>query len=298
VRRAAFGATGVSVPVVGQGTSRIDQGVGAEGAVRALRAGLDLGMTHVDTAEIYGDGVVEDLVGRAIEGRRDEVFLASKVWRDNASREGTVRACEASLRRLRTDRIDLYLLHRPGPHPMAETFAAFEALVRSGKVRAWGVSNFQPKDLRAALALVGPGRIACDQVSYHLRARWIEGRLLPLCAASGVALVAYSPFGRGDLKADDSPQGRVLAEVAGEMGVSPHAAALSFLTRSPHVFAIPKAGREDHLRENAAGDATMSDAQAARIDRAFPHRPGLRTRWGALRDRLAPPLRQTRNRTR
>jgi diketogulonate reductase-like aldo/keto reductase len=288
VRQATFGRTGATVPVIGQGTSHLDEAASRAEVERVLRLGLDLGLSHVDTAEIYGDGRVEEWVGSALEGRRDEAFLVSKVWRDSASRDGTVRACEASLRRLRTDRLDLYLLHRPGGHPFEETLAGFEALVESGKIRAFGVSNFLPAQLRAALAVAGPGRIACDQVAYHLRSRWAEGRLLPLCLANDVALVAYSPLGRGDFPAPESPQGRVLAEVAHESGVSPHAVALAFLTRSSGVFAIPRTSREEHLRENARGDVALSPGQAARLDRAFRRRIGLRTRLGAAWDRLVP----------
>jgi diketogulonate reductase-like aldo/keto reductase len=291
VRTAAFGPTGIDVPVIGQGTFGIGEREGPAAAEGALRAGLDLGLVHVDTAEIYGDGRVEEIVGRAIAGRRDEVFLASKVWPTNASRLGTLRSCEASLRRLRTDHLDLYLLHRPGPSPMAETFAAFESLIEAGKIRAWGVSNFGPRDLLRAVATAGPGNIACNQVSYHLDARWAEGRLSALCATNGIALVAYSPLGGGTLPDPASPRGRVLAAVAAEAGISPAAAALAFLTRRPHVFAIPRSSREHHLRENASGGFMLSPSQVERLDRAFAFRPGLRTRIGAMLDRRRPAAR-------
>lgn len=286
MRRRVFGSTGLQVPIIGQGTWRFEQERHPQRAIRALQTGIDLGLAHIDTAEMYGDGVVEELVGRAIAGRRDEVFLASKVWPTNASRAGTIEACERSLRRLGTEYLDLYLLHRTSGFPLADTFSAFEKLVEAGKIRAWGVSNFQAGDIRAALALAGPGTIACNQVSYQLQSRWVEGRLLPLCRANDIALVAYSPLGAGSFPSPTSPGGRVLVQVAQELGVSPRAVALSFLSREESVFAIPKASRKEHVRENAAGDVVLSEEQASRIDKAFAHRPGIRTRLGALSDRF------------
>src|SRR5437899_2390193 len=173
MKRRPFGWTGVPVPVVGQGTWNLERDERAR-VVVALRAGLDQGMTHIDTAEMYGSGVVEELIGEAIAGRRDEVFLASKVLPSNASFERVLRACEASLRRLRTDRLDLYLLHWPGTHPLERTIAAFERLVRDGKIRFYGVSNFDAEEMAQALAIAGERRIACNQVLYHLRERSIE----------------------------------------------------------------------------------------------------------------------------
>ena len=200
MQRRTFGWTGVQVPVIGQGTWKMEGDSPAE-ALAALQAGLDAGMTHVDTAELYGGGRVESLVARAIAGRRDEVFLVSKVMPNHASRSGTVQACEASLRRLGTDHLDCYLLHWPGQHPLEDTIAAFEQLVRDGKIRSWGLSNFDVDDLEEALAIAGPRRIACNQVLYHLRARDIEGRVLPWCVEHEVAVVGYSPFGSGDFPA-------------------------------------------------------------------------------------------------
>ncbi|MFL5272599.1 MAG: aldo/keto reductase [Anaeromyxobacteraceae bacterium] len=263
-----LGPTGARVPIVGQGTWYIEQGDRCE-AIATLRAGLDAGLTHVDTAEMYGDGTAEEIVGEAIAGRREEVFLTSKVLPSNASREGTRRACESSLRRLGTDHLDLYLLHWPGSHPLAETIAAFERLVEAGKIRAWGLSNFDAEDLDEALRLAGPGRIACDQVLYHLQERAIEHAVLPWCAAHGVALVAYSPFGSGDFPAPESPGGRALAAVARAHGATPRQVALAFLTREPGTFAIPKAARAAHARENArAIELTADDVR--RLDAAFP----------------------------
>src|SRR5512140_3426967 len=186
MERRRFG--GAQVPVLGQGTWKLR---GKE-AVATLRAGLDLGMTHVDTAEMYG---TEDTVAEAIEGRRDEVFLVSKVLPSNASRKGTVRACEESLQRLRTDRLDCYLLHWPGSHPLEETVAAFEELTAAGKIASWGVRNFDVDDLDELLDVAGEGKIACNQVLYHLQERAIEHAVIPWCGQHGVAVVAYSPFG-------------------------------------------------------------------------------------------------------
>ncbi len=243
-------------------------------AVAALRRGLDLGLTHIDTAEMYGDGRAEEIVGEAISGRRDEVFLVSKVLPHNASRAGTRAACERSLQRLGTDRLDCYLLHWRGSYPLEETFAAFEALREEGKIRSWGVSNFDVDDLDEALKLVGPGRIACNQVLYHLRERAIEHAVIPLCEKNGVAVTAYSPFGQDDFPEPASAQGRALAQVAATHGASPRQVALSFLTRRPSVFAIPKAGKVAHVEDNAGAlRLNLTESDLARIDAAFPRGP-------------------------
>lgn len=269
-----FGWTGSEVPVVGQGTWKLEGDAPLE-AISALQAGLDAGMTHVDTAEAYGGGRVESLVARAIAGRRDKIFLVSKVMPDHASRSGTVRACEASLRRLGTDHLDCYLIHWPGPHPLEETVAAFEQLVREGKIRSWGVSNFDLDDLEEALRIAGPRRIACNQVLYHLRARDIEDRVVPWCVKHEVAVVGYSPFGSGDFPAPASRGGKALAEVARAHGATPHQVALAFLVRDPHLFAIPKSARVERVRANAAAAGLrLSPAEIARIDEAFPLRRG------------------------
>src|SRR6201994_4097643 len=190
-----FGSGGVQVPVIGQGTWYIDRG-DRKAAVAALRSGIDLGMTHIDTAEMYGDA--ELVVAEAIAGRRDEIFLVSKVLPSNASRRGTITACERSLKRLKTDRLDCYLLHWRGSYALAETVAAFEELVSAGKIRSWGVSNFDSDDLGELLAVAGQGKIACNQVLYHLHERAIEHAVIPWCRQHGVAVVAYSPFGHDD----------------------------------------------------------------------------------------------------
>jgi diketogulonate reductase-like aldo/keto reductase len=260
----------VQLPVVGQGTWNME-GDDRREAVAALRRGIDLGLTHVDTAEMYGDGRVEEIVGEAIAGRRGEVFLASKVLPSNASRRGTVAACERSLARLGTDHLDLYLLHWPGDHPLADTFAAFEELAAAGKIRAWGVSNFDEEELAEALRVGGRGRLTCDQVLYHLEERAIEHAVMPFCEAEGIAVVAYSPFGSGRFPRASGRGGRVLAEIAAAHRVSPRAVALAFLLRGAGVFAIPKAARPEHVADNAAaGDLELAAGEIAAIDRAFP----------------------------
>ncbi|HXZ84567.1 MAG TPA: aldo/keto reductase, partial [Myxococcota bacterium] len=244
-------------------------GADRAGAVRALRRGLDLGMTHIDTAEMYTGS--EEHIAEAIAGRRDEVFLVSKVLPQNASRKGTIAACEKSLRRLRTDSLDVYLLHWRGSHPLAETVAGFEELERAGKIRSWGVSNFDVDDLEELRALARPGRPVCNQVLYHLEERAIEHAVLPWCERHRVALVGYSPFGSGRFPGPRSAEGRVLAEVAAAHGATPRQVALRFLVRRPALFAIPKAAREDHAAENAAaGELELSAAELSRLDAAFP----------------------------
>jgi len=226
-------------------------------------------MTHIDTAEMYGDA--ESIVGDAIAGRRDEVFLVSKVLPGNASRKGVNAACARSLSRLRTDRLDCYLLHWRGEYELSDTFAAFDELKREGKILSWGVSNFDESDLEEALSIAGKGAIACNQVLYHLQERAIEHAVLPWCAKHGVALVGYSPFGSGDFPGPRWKGGRVLQEIADAHGATPRQVALRFLTRDPSVFTIPKASNSEHARENAAaGDLRLSADDIARIDAAFP----------------------------
>jgi diketogulonate reductase-like aldo/keto reductase len=228
-------------------------------------------MGHIDTAEMYGSGAAEQLVGEAIAGRRDEVFLVSKVLPQNASRGGTNSACERSLARLQTDRLDCYLLHWPGQHPLEDTIAAFEDLVSAGKILSWGVSNFDVSDLEEALGIAGPGRIACNQVLYHLEERAIEHRVLPWCEKHGVALVGYSPFGHGNFPAARSSGGRVLQQIAAAHNATARQVALSFLVRRPALFTIPKAASAQHAVENAgAGDLRLTAQELAQIDAAFP----------------------------
>jgi len=257
--------------VIGQGTWYIDQGH-RKTAVAALRRGLDLGMTHIDTAEMYGDA--ELVIAEAIEGRRDEAFLVSKVLPSNASRRGTITACERSLARLKTDRLDCYLLHWRGSYPLSETVAAFEDLMRSGKILSWGVSNFDADDLDDILKVAGPGKIACNQVLYHLKERAIEHAVIPWCKRHGVAVVAYSPFGHDDFPDARSKPGQVLDAIAEAHGATPRQVALSFLTRDPSVVAIPKASSPEHAAENAAaGDLELHDDEIAALDKAFPRGP-------------------------
>ena len=270
MEKRVLGSTRVAVPVIGQGTWQMEEDDPAS-AIRALRAGLDLGLTHLDTAELYGQGrVEEDVVSKAIAGRRDEVFLVSKVMPSNATEKGTIAACERSLKRLRTDRLDCYLLHWPGSHPLEGTVRAFERLVKDGKVLSWGVSNFDVAELEEVLAIAGPGRIACNQVLYHLEERAIEHAVLPWCEQRGVAVVAYSPFGSGNFPEPESPGGQVLEAIARAHGVTPRQVALRFLVRRPSLFAIPKASREAHVRDNAAAASlTLTQEELRRIDEAF-----------------------------
>jgi diketogulonate reductase-like aldo/keto reductase len=266
-----FGTTRREVSVVGQGTWYIESGDRAR-AIAALRHGLDLGMTHIDTAEMYGSGEAEKIVARAIVGRRDEVFLVSKVLPENASVNDTVAACERSLYRLGTDRLDCYLLHWRGPHPLEDTVAGFERLRREGKIMSWGVSNFDIADLEEIWSIVGPGRIACNQVLYHLRERSIEYAVIPWCEQHGVAVVGYSPFGHSEsFPGPHTSGGRVLSEIAIKHDATPRQVALAFLVRRPSLFTIPKASSPEHAEENAgAGNLRLSERELARIDEAFP----------------------------
>jgi diketogulonate reductase-like aldo/keto reductase len=270
MRAEPFGPLDRAVPVIGHGTWQLEREQRST-VVAAIRRAVDLGMTHIDTAEMYGSGWVEELVREALEGRRERVFLASKVLPDNASYEGAIHACEQTLRRLGTDWLDLYMLHWRGRHPLERTIAAFERLREAGKIRAWGVSNFDVADLDEALALAGEGRIACNQVLYHVKQRTIEHAVLPWCERNRVALVAYSPLGCGDFPAGRRPGASLLAEIATARGATPHAVALAFLTRHRSVFAIPRSSSIDHVAANAAaGDVVLDDGEIARIDAAFP----------------------------
>ena len=257
--------------MIGQGTWYLDRGA-RKGAVAALRRGIDLGMTHIDTAEMYGDA--ELVISDAIAGKRDGLFLVSKVLPSNASRRGTIAACERSLKRLNTDTLDCYLLHWRGSFPMEETVAAFDELIASGKIRSWGVSNFDTDDLNEMLAVAGKGKIACNQVLYHLQERAIEHAVIPWCEQHGVAVVAYSPFGHNDFPSPWSPAGEMLQAIAEAHGVSPRQVALAFLTRNHQVLAIPKASSAEHAADNAAaGKLTLDEREIAALDEAFPRGP-------------------------
>jgi len=271
VKQKKFG-TGPDVSVIGQGTWYLDRG-DRKAAVAALRRGIETGMTHIDTAEMYGDA--ELVIADAIVGLpREKLFLVSKVLPSNASRRGTITACERSLKRLKTDHLDCYLLHWRGSYPFEETVAAFDELVAAGKIRSWGVSNFDEDDLDELLDVAGEGKIACNQVLYHLQERAIEHAVIPWCEKHGVAVVAYSPFGHNDFPSARSRGGEVLQSIADAHKATPRQVALAFLTRAPSVLAIPKASSAEHAAENAAaGDLNLSDAEIAALDKAFPRGP-------------------------
>ncbi len=272
MERRRFGPTGREVAVIGQGTWEIERDRAS--AIAALGRGLDLGMAHIDTAEMYGSGAVEKIIAEAIAGRRDEVFLVSKVLPEHASRDGTVAACEKSLARLKTDRLDCYLLHWPGRHPLEETIAAFKRIQRAGKILSWGVSNFDVADLDAARKIAGEDGPVCNQVLYHLQDRAIEHAVIPWCERHGVAVVAYSPFGSGRFPLPRTAGGRVLAQIAAARHATPRQIALRFLVRRPSLFTIPKTADPEHTAENAgAGALRLTDAEIARIDEAFPRGP-------------------------
>src|SRR4051812_17591578 len=249
MRQNPFGKGGPPVSVIGQGTWYLDRG-DRKRAIAALQRGIDEGTTHIDTAEMYGDA--ELVIADAIAGRRDGLFLVSKVLPSNASRRGTITACERSLKRLKTDRLDCYLLHWRGSFALQDTVAAFDELIAAGKIRSWGVSNFDTDDLNDLLAVAGKGRIACNQVLYHLLERAIEHAVIPWCEQHDVAVVAYSPFGHDEFPSPRSKAGEVLQTIADAYGATARQVALAFLTRKSTVFAIPKAASADHAAENAA----------------------------------------------
>jgi diketogulonate reductase-like aldo/keto reductase len=274
--RRRFGSMPDEVPIIGQGTWKME-GDRREDCVAALLRGLDLGMTHIDTAELYGYGAAERIVAEAIRGRRDEVFLVSKVMPQNASRRGVRTACEKTLANLETDHLDVYLLHWPGSHPLAETLAGFADLAQAGKIRGFGVSNFDVAELEAAVRIAGPGKIVCNQVLYHPGERDIEHRVIPLCARHEVAVVAYTPFGQDRIFSPKSDGGRVLSEIAKARGASPRQVALAWVVRDPHVLTIPKASRVAHVEDNAgAGELALTPDEVALIDAAFPLGPARR----------------------
>lgn len=259
------------VSAVGQGTWYLDEASDRKQVVYALQKGIEAGLEHIDTAEMYGDGEAERVVAEAIQGRRSQVFLVSKVLPYNASYEGTLAACNASLRRLGTDYLDSYLLHWRGSVPLAETIEALEHLCQVGKIKTWGLSNFDLKDLQQAYAIAGANRIACNQVLYHLEERTIEHEILPWCIEHDVKLVAYSPFGHGQFPWEGSDEGGVLIDIAQRHGVSARQVALAFLCRHPQVLAIPKSSRVEHTLDNAAAlTLRLSEEDIMFIDAAFP----------------------------
>ncbi|GJJ02167.1 hypothetical protein RugamoR64_27050 [Duganella rhizosphaerae] len=261
--------SGATVPVLGQGTWNMgEEFVRKNDEIRALQLGLDLGMTLIDTAEMYGEGGAEEVVGAAIAGRRDEVYLVSKVYPHNASFEGTQAACERSLRRLKVDCIDLYLLHWQGHYSLDETVAGFEALKMAGKIKSYGVSNF---DLESMQDAVGCGAVATDQVLYNLCKRGVEFDLLPWCRQQGMPLMAYSPLeshGREQAALLGNPGLRAVADA---YGVTPAQIALAWVLHQDGVIAIPKATDPVHVRANrAAADIKLSPQDLAALDQAFP----------------------------
>ena len=271
MRQQKFGQNGPQVSVVGQGTWYIDHG-DRKTAVAALRRGIDLGMTHIDTAEMYGDA--ELVVADAIAGQRDKIFLVSKVLPSNASRRGTITACERSLKRLKTERLDCYLLHWRGSFSLEDTVAAFDELIAAGKIASWGVSNFDTDDLNELLAVAGKGKIACNQVLYHLQERAIEHGVIPWCERNGVAVVAYSPFGHNDFPSPHGKAGEALQAIAEAHRATARQVALAFLTRLQAVFAIPKAADAEHAADNAAaGSLRLSGREIEALDIAFPRGP-------------------------
>jgi diketogulonate reductase-like aldo/keto reductase len=275
--RRPFGPLPDLVPVVGQGTWIMGDAPNRGSEVATLRAGIAAGMTHLDTAELYGGA--EDLLGEAIKPssglRREDLFLVSKVLPSNASHKGTIRACETALRRLGTSYLDVYLLHWRGSVPLAETMGALEALVEQGKIRAFGVSNFNIADLEEAESALTGGRIACNQVLYHLEERHIDGELVEHCRKSNIAVVGYSPFGHGRFPRASSPGGRALAEVAARLGATPRQVALAFLTREAPLFTIPKASSVAHARENAGAlTLVLEPGDLAALEAAFPVNAG------------------------
>lgn len=266
----AWGSTGEQVPLIGQGTWDIERAE-RRAAIAALRRGLDLGMTHIDTAEMYGDGEAERIIGEAIADRRREVFLVSKVLPENATRAGTRAACERSLRRLKTEWLDGYLLHWRGEHPLEETLAAFADLLAAGKIRSWGVSNFDVPDLEDLRALEPQLRCACNQVLYNLQQREVEHAVLPWCARHRLTVVAYSPFGHGRFPSARSAQGRLLQRIGNAHEATARQVALAFIARSASVATIPKASSSEHAAENAAaGDLALRDSEIRDLEAAFP----------------------------
>ncbi len=259
--------TGEKVPVLGLGTWRMGERKSERAAeVAAIKLGLELGIRLIDTAEMYGEGVAEEITGEAMGGQRNEIYLVSKVYPHNASRKGAIAACERSLKRLGTDRLDLYLLHWRGSHPLAETVEAFETLKKAGKIRSWGVSNLDASDLDELAGVPNGGNCISDQVLYHLGSRGIEWQLLPKCQKTKIMVMAYSPLGQGPLLRKPA-----LGKVASKHGCDPAAVALAWVLRHPGMITIPKATRPEHVRANLrALDLELDAEDLAALDAAFP----------------------------
>jgi diketogulonate reductase-like aldo/keto reductase len=258
---------GIEVPALGLGTWRMGESAQNRPAeVKALQLGIDLGMTLIDTAEMYGEGGAEEVVAEAAKGRRDSLFIVSKVYPHNASRKGAIEACERSLKRLKTDRIDLYLLHWRGSYPLAETVEAFETLKRDGKIARWGVSNFDVADMSELAGVKAGGNCAANQVLYHLGSRGIEFDLLADHQQRGIVVMAYSPLGQGELIRQAT-----IVTIARKHGVAPGTVAIAWVLRQKGVIAIPKSSKPEHIRANrAAADLSLDAEDLAALDRAFP----------------------------
>lgn len=263
---------GLALPAIGQGTWYMGENAGQrQKEIAALRAGIDAGLTLIDTAEMYADGGAEEVVGEALQGRREQVFLVSKVYPWNAGGQKAVTACDASLRRLKTDYLDLYLLHWRGNYSLAETVEAMETLIRQGKIRRWGVSNLDYDDMQELCGVTGGKACATNQVLYHLGSRGIEFDLLPWCQQQQIPVMAYCPLAQAGRLRDDLFNSRAVQDVAHAHQATPAQVLLAWAIRQPGVMAIPKASSVDHVKENAAALALqLSDEAIALLDQAFP----------------------------
>ncbi len=259
--------SGEEVPVLGQGTWGLgERPENRQNEIDALRFGIDIGMNLIDTAEMYGDGAAEELIGKAIEERREQTFIVDKVLPHNATRKGTVGACEKSLRRLKTDRIDLYLLHWHGAVPLAETLAGFDDLLRAGKIRYWGVSNFDVPEMKQVARLSDGAAVASNQVLYNLTRRGIEYDLMPWCEQHEIPIMAYSPLEQGRLMGDPE-----IRRIADEHSATPAQIALAWVLRKENLIAVPKASTPEHVKQNrVALDIHLTPDQLTALDRVFP----------------------------
>lgn len=269
----AFGQVGCEVTTIGQGTWQVPEtGKARSEAIASIRRGIELGMTHIDTAEMYGSGESERIVGEAVRGvDRDKLFIVSKVLPSNASYTKTIDRCERSLKNLNIDYLDCYLLHWRGSIELSETLAAFEKLQRDGKIRSFGVSNFDVEDLEEAIECLTEGRIACNQVLYNLSTRGIERRLIPFCQKNEIALVGYTPFGTVPTPQVNAANHKVIQEIAESRDATIRQVILSFLTRMEGTFTIPKASKIAHVEENAAAiSLSLSEEEIQLIDSVYP----------------------------